>query len=150
MKEIYYTYNNEAIASCVMLQALQEVKSIDIARSCLLLPFLLDDRTVNYLQTAKNKDLSLENFIQARPRLFTSFNKRYLALLPITINSLMILSKGNQVDIKPDISLKKNILPDNIKISNRFNEIKEVLPVLLKIIAKHETTRLYQLLNIQL
>lgn len=150
MNEIYYTYNNEAIASCVMLQALQQTQTIDIARSCLILPFLLDDRTVNYLQTIKTDDLSLKNFIQTKPRLFTSFNKRYLALLPITINALMMLSKGNQIDITPNISLKQNILTDNIEIGNRFNEIKEALPVLLKMFAKHETTHLYQLLNIQL
>jgi hypothetical protein len=150
VKEIYYTYNNEAIASCVILLALQQTQTIDIARSCLILPFLLDDRTVDYLQTIKTDDLNLKNFIQAKPRLFTSFNKRYLALLPITINALMILSKGNQIYITPNISLKKNILPDNIEIGKRFNEIKEALPVFLKMIAKHETTQLYQLLNIQL
>lgn len=150
MKEIYYTYNNEAIASCVILQSLQQVQSIDIARSCLLLPFLLDDRTVNYLQYVKNDDLSLENFILARPSLFASFNRRYLALLPITINSLMMLSKGNQIDISPNISIKINVLPDNIEIGDRFNEIKNALPTLLKMIVKQDTTQLYQLLKIQL
>lgn len=150
MKEIYYTYNNEAIASCVMLQALQQTQTIDIARSCLLLPFLLDDKTVNYLQIAKTDDLSLESFINTKPRFFTSFNKRFLALLPITINALMMLSKGNQIDITANISLRQNILSDNINIGNRFNEIKKVLPVLLAMIEKHNTTQLYQLLNIQL
>jgi Family of unknown function (DUF6521) len=150
VKEIYYTYNNEAIASCVMLQALQQMQTIDIARSCLILPFLLDDRTVNYLQTVRAEDLSLESLINNRPRLFTSFNNRFLALLPITINSLMMLSKGNQIDITANILLKQNILPDNIEIGNRFNEIKKVLPILLTMMEKHETTQLYQLLNIQL
>jgi hypothetical protein len=150
VKEIYYTYNNEAIASCVMLKALEQTGTIDIARSCLILPFLLDDRTVNYLQTSRSGDLSLEIFINNRPRLFTSFNKRFLALLPITINALMMLSKGNQIDITPNISLKQNILSDNIEIGNRFNEIKKVLPVLLTMMGKHNTTQLYKLLNIQL
>lgn len=150
MKEIYYTYNNEAIASCVIIQALQEVRSIDIARSCLLLPFLLDDRTVNYLQTVKDETLSLEIFIQSRPRLFTSFNKRYITLLPITINAIMILSKSGKVDISKKVLLKKNIIPDDIEIGDRFNEIKKALPVLMKMIAGYETTQLYQFLKIQL
>lgn len=55
MKEIYYTYNNEAIASCVFLELLQKVGVIDIARSCLILPFLLDDRTVKYFQKLSGK-----------------------------------------------------------------------------------------------
>jgi hypothetical protein len=150
VKEIYYTYNNEAIASCAMIQALNEVQSIDIARSCLLLPFLLDDRTVTQLQTVKDAGLSLGDFIQSRPRLFSSFNKRYTTLLPITINALMILSKGGLVGISKHVSLKKNILSDTIEIGDRFNEIKKALPVLMKMIAGHETTKLYQLLKIQL
>ncbi len=150
MKEIYYTYNNEAIASCVILQVLERVDSIEIARSCLMLPFLLDDRTISYLMTVKNEDLNLKSFIQIRPRLFTSFNKRYLALLPVTINSLMLLSKGNQIEITPNAVLKKSTLSDNIEIGNRFSKIKEALPILLDIIAKHDTIQLYQLLNIQL
>lgn len=150
MKEIYYTYNNEAIAGCVMIQVLQEVKSIDIARSCLFLPFLLDDRTVNYLQTVKNDDLSLAHFIQSKPRLFTSFSIRFTTLLPVTINALMILSKGNRIDISKEILLKKNILPDGIEIGDRFNEIIKALPVLMKMIEGCDTTQLYQLLKIQL
>jgi len=50
MKEIYYTYNNEAIACCIFLNLLQTTDTIDIARSCLVLPFLLDDKTVKYIQ----------------------------------------------------------------------------------------------------
>ena len=150
MNEIYYTYNNEAIASCIMLETLSQTQTIDIARTCLLLPFLLDDKTVNYFRTANLDHLSLESLLATKPHLFTSFNKRFLALLPITINSLMILSKSNRIDISANISLKQNILSNNIEIGNRFNEIKKVLPVLLKMIEKHDTTKLYQLLNIQL
>ena len=150
MKEIYYTYNNEAIASCVMIQALQEVKSIDIARSCLLLPFLLDDRTANYLQSVKTEDLTLESFINSRPRLFTRFNKRYLALMPIAINALMMLSKSNQIEIAKTISLKQPIQLNTADMGTRFSDISKVLPVLLSMIEKHTTPQLYQLLNIQL
>lgn len=41
MKEIYYIYNNEAIASCIFLAYLQNTRTVDIARLCLILPFLL-------------------------------------------------------------------------------------------------------------
>lgn len=150
MKEIYYTYNNEAIASCVMLKALQNIKAIDIARSCLILPFLLDDKTVTHLRNNKGNNLNLENLIKEQPRLFTFFNKRYLALLPISINSLILLNKSNQIEIESDISLKNGMLPDIINIGDRFNKINEVLPSLLTMIEKYTTTQLYQLLKIQL
>lgn len=88
MKQIYYIYNNEAIASCILLSVLNKVGKLDIALLCLILPFLLDDRTVNYLAKNQGQNLSIEH----QPRLFVSFNKRYLSLLPITIN---ILRRGN-------------------------------------------------------
>lgn len=150
MKEIYYTYNNEAIACCVILQALKQVRTIDVPRSCLLLPFLLDDRTVNCLKRVGNDDLNLENLIKSQPRLFNSFSKRFTTLLPVTINTIMMLSKGNQVEISKTISLKNNILPNNVEIGERFNEIRKVLPVLMRMIEKHNTTQLYKLLRIQL
>ena len=101
MKEIYYVYNNEAIASCIFLSILDNIDRLDIARSCLVLPFLLDDRTVNYL--SKIQDLELEDMIKEQSRLFTSFNKRYLSVLPVTINSLTILNASNQISIGNEI-----------------------------------------------
>lgn len=92
MKQIYYIYNNEAIASCILLSVLNKVGKLDIALLCLILPFLLDDRTVNYLAKNQGQNLSIEQLIKCQPRLFVSFNKRYLSLLPITIN---ILRRGN-------------------------------------------------------
>ena len=96
MKEIYYTYNNEALASCVILAILQKIGSIDIARSCLILPLIFDEKTIRYLQNMEGQDC-LMKIVKDNPNLFTSFNKRYLSLLPITINSLIILSKNNQI-----------------------------------------------------
>lgn len=150
MKEIYYTYNNEAIASCTILLTLYEVEKIDIARSCLILPFLLDDRTINYLQVNKDLNATLEEFINNRPRLFISFNKRYLSLLPVSINSIILLNKSSQIKITPDIVIKNELSFKNIDMGDRFNKIKEVLPVFLKMIENYSTTELYKILNIQL
>lgn len=100
MKEIYYIYNNEAIASCIFLAYLQNTRTVDIARLCLILPFLLDDRIVMYLAKISNEESkSLESIIDERPKLFMSFNKRYVSLLPITINSTLLLHKNEQIEI---------------------------------------------------
>lgn len=150
MKEIYYNYNNEAIASCVLLSALQQTNSIDIARSCLILPFLLDDRTVRNLNNTNVEGTSLENFIKEQPRLFSSFNKRYLALLPISINSLLLLNKSNQIQIASNISSKSDLSFSNASLGDRYNRIGEALPNLLNMIKEYSTPQLYQLLKIQL
>lgn len=150
MKDIYYTYNNEALASCVLLSALKQIKSIDIARACLILPFLLDDRTVRNIKTINLREMSLEKFIKNEPKLFTSFNKRYLVLLPISINSLLLLNKSNQIQIAMDISSKSDLSFNNANLGNRFNRIDEALPNFLNMIKEYSTSQLYQLLKIQL
>lgn len=152
MKEIYYTYNNEALASCVFLMYLQYVKRIDIGRSCIILPLLLDDRTVEYLMNINYRDYeTLESIIKNKPILFTSFNKRYLTLLPITINSLVLLKKNQQIQIlSNEICTRIDFTYGEIDMGNRFEKIKKVIPLVVDIFNKYSTTKLYKLLNIQL
>lgn len=152
MKEIYYIYNNEAIASCIFLSILQKTKELNAARACLILPFLLDDRTVNYLnRQEENPTTGLEQLIKEHPRLFVSFNKRYLSLLPIAINSLVMLENGNQIRIGNAIQIKSDINIDNIdNLGERFSKIKKAIPQLLKLMENYTTTKLYETLNIQL
>ena len=150
MKEIYYTYNNEAIASCILLSVLNKVDKLDVARSCLILPFLLDDRTVNYLAKNQEQNFSLEQLIKDQPRLFVSFNKRYVSLLPITINALMILSKSNQIIIGSEIIKPETFTFDNTNLGDRFSKIENVIPDFIDMLEKHTTSKLYKVLKIQL
>lgn len=148
MKEIYYTYNNEAIASCIFLSVLNNIEELDIARSCLILPFLLDDRTVSYL--IKNQNLTLEQFVKEQPRLFVSFNKRFVSLLPISINSLMILSKSNQIIIGDNIIKTDNSSFEDKNLGDRFYKIETVIPDFIVMLEKYTTSKLYKVLKIQL
>lgn len=150
MKEIYYIYNNEAIASCIFLSVLNKVGELDIARSCLILPFLLDDRTINYLKREQESNINLEQLIKEYPRLFVSFNKRYLSLLPITINALMMLSKGNQINIENQIKTVSNLNFENEELGNRFLKIEDVIPKFLTLLGEYSTAELYKILKLQL
>ena len=152
MKEVYYIYNNEAIASCIFLAYLQNVKSIDMAQSCLILPFLLDDRTVMYFTNIRDDyDNSLEYIVNNKPKLFTSFNKRYLSLLPITINSILLLNKNKQIGISSNnIFTKVDFIYDEVDMGNRFERIKKVIPFLASILNKYSTSQLYKILKVQL
>ena len=152
MKEVYYIYNNEAIASCIFLAYLQNVKSIDMAQSCLILPFLLDDRTVMYFTNIRDDyDNSLEYIVNNSPKLFTSFNQRYLSLLPITINSILLLNKNKQIGISSNnILTKVDFIYDEVDMGNRFERIKKVIPFLASILNKYSTSQLYKILKVQL
>lgn len=150
MREIYYTYNNEAIASCILLSVLNKVDKLDVARSCLILPFLLDDRTVNYLAKTQGQNLSIEQLVKDQPRLFVSFNKRYVSLLPVTINALMILSKSNQIIIGSEIVKTETFTFDNANLGDRFSKIENVIPDFIDMFEKYSTSKLYKVLKIQL
>ena len=152
MKEVYYIYNNEAIASCIFLAYLQNVKSINMAQSCLILPFLLDDRTVTYFMNIQDDDdNSLEYIVNNRPKLFATFNKRYLSLLPITINSILLLNKNKQIGISSNnILTKVDFIYDEVDMGNRFERIKKVIPFLASILNKYSTSQLYKILKVQL
>lgn len=150
MKEIYYVYNNEAIASCIFLSVLKTVEKLDIARSCLILPFLLDDRTVNYLSKNQNAELDLDQMIKEQPRLFASFNKRYLSLLPVTINSFVLLSQTDQINMHTEITTNTILNLSNKNLGERFNKIEQTIPKFLSIIDSYTTAQLYKTLNVQL
>lgn len=150
MKEIYYVYNNEAIASCIFLSIINNVEKLDIARSCLILPFLLDDRTVSYLSRNLDNELELEQLIKEQSRLFTSFNKRYLSLLPVAINSLVLLNNSNQVSLGSEIENNAILNLENKNLGDRFTKIEEVMPKFLLMLEKHSAIQLYKILKIQL
>lgn len=150
MKEVYYVYNNEAIASCVLLSVIGKLGEIDIPRCCLVLPFLLDDRTVGYVTNNFRGGTDLAQFVNMQPRLFASFNKRYLSLLPVMINSLMILKKGNQIEISDRIILNNGLDLGNLDLGARFSEINEAITGFLTLIEDNPTEQLYKIFRVQL
>lgn len=150
MKEVYYVYNNEAIASCVLLSVIEKLGKIDIPRCCLVLPFLLDDRTTGYVTKNFSSETNLAQLVNMQPRLFASFNKRYLSLLPVMINSLMILKKGNKIEINDQIISNNELDWGNLDLGDRFSKISDAIPGLLTLIGNHPTEQLYKILKVQL
>lgn len=148
MKEIYYSYNNEALASCVLLLVIQQTKEIDYARLCLILPFLFDNRFVNLMEISEQT--KLEQLIQEKPILLSAFNKRYLNLMPVTINSLMLLKKSGQINFDKKFSSRSKLNFNGVDLGERFKKIKNVLSSFLALIQEYSTSDLYQTLKVQL
>ncbi|WP_034698731.1 three component ABC system middle component [Chryseobacterium indologenes] len=150
MKEIYYVYNNEAIATCVLLSIINKVEKIDIARCCLLLPFFLDDKMVSFLKNNFSQDQSLENMVNGQQGLFAAFNKKYLSLLPVMINSIMILKKSELIRIENKIVSMHQLDITHLDLGNRFSKIRAVMPSFLELTNNYPTEQLYKLLRVQL
>lgn len=150
MKEMYYIYNNEAIACGCILLVLQKIPNIEIGKLCLVLPFLLDDRTLSLLQKEEYQQMTLKDLIAKKPRIFSTFNNRYLALLPVFINAMTILHINGYIAFnKKSVSLNST----SINLENygdRLLKIEKAANILVDFIININTSELYRSLNIQL
>lgn len=146
----YYIYNNEAIATAVLMSVITKLKRINIALAPLVLPFLLDNRIVNHLLKDEANYENIEQFIQSKRLYFTSFNNRFLSLLPVTVNALMILQKSNVINITDIISIKKEFEFDVNELGLRFTKIENAIPKFVALIKDYSLSDLYIKFKIQL
>ena len=151
MSNSFYVYNNEAIAALVVKKYLQHCKSIEVSRLFIILPILLSDKSVEALRDENFE--KFESFIQKYPSLFSSFNDKYLELMPIVINSVTILKEMNEVFCeKHTINHVEgglvNINEDSI--GNRIINIFLAIPKFIELTSNYETSSLYKILKIRL
>ncbi|HGP3328030.1 TPA: three component ABC system middle component [Acinetobacter baumannii] len=150
MKKNYYIYNNEAISCCVLMSVLKLNEKIDYARFFLILPYLLDNRTVSILNSKKT--ILFEDLLK-EGNAFYNFNNRFISLLPVTINCLVMLSDinfirlDNQRNIYISLDLKDFPVFEN---SKRLVEIEKAIPVFLELTKNYSTEYLYKISGVQL
>lgn len=150
MKISYYIYNNEAIATAVLISVITKLKQLDIALAPLFLPFLLDNRIVNHLLKDEANYTNIEQFIQTKSLYFTSFNNRFLTLLPVTVNSLMILQKSDVINITDSITINTLLKFNANELGLRFTKIEHVIPKFVAMIENYSLSDLYYIFRIQL
>lgn len=147
-KNTYYIYNNEAIACCILFSVLRIIRKIDYSRYALILPFMLDDKTVNKLIETEN--INIYDFIKNNIDIFGNFNQRYVMLMPIMINSSIMLNDFKLIQIAETISvINDNEL--NFSLSgDRLNRILSVNEKFCSMISNIDVNRVYKILNIEL
>lgn len=150
MKESYYIYNNEAIACSTIILVLQEVTILDISKLCLVLPFLLDEKTVTLLEKNMDNEISMNDIISNNPNCFSSFNRRYVALLPVLINSITMLYDAKMVKISHKEIKYSYTNIDFKECGERFYRISKVSSFFAEILKNTQTKELYKALKIQL
>lgn len=150
MKEGYYIYNNEALACSTIILVLQEVTRLDIPKLCLVLPFLLDEKTVSLLEKNMDNKMSMTDIVSNNPNCFSSFNRRYVALLPVLINSVTLLYDAKIVNIShKEIEFSFTNI-DFEDCGERFYRISKVSSFFAEILNNTQTKELYKVLKIQL
>lgn len=150
MKEGYYIYNNEAIACGTIILVLQEVTRLDLSKLCLVLPFLLDEKTVSLLEKGMDNEISMKDMISNNPTCFSSFNRRYVALLPVLINSITILYDAKMVKISHKEIQYSSTNIDFKDCGERLDKIGKVSSFFVELLNNTQTKELYKTLKIQL
>lgn len=144
-------YNNEAFVGCVILNVLK-FGTIDVARIAIVLPLLVNDKIRNML--SKHTDATVYDKVLHCYSDIT-LNRIYKEMLPIEINSLVMLSQADLILIRKDcIALTDSglVALKNMKSagSNRLKKLFVALSGIMSLLDGISTDQLYKTLNIQL
>ncbi len=144
MNNIFYTYNNEAIACCAIYSVVKRLTKISAATISIILPFLLNDRIVEKLNSTESDNLL--DFVTQNRKLFLNFNGRFMAFLPITINSVVLLKDFGLIKFENNnhIVLKKT---DEIDFSKSGVRLLRILSASKKFAHMLKSTDIVILFN---
>lgn len=146
MMDYYYTYNNEAFVSCLIVSILNVENEIDLSRLVIIVCLLLDNRFLSFM-----KKVGGESAVgSVKPYFLANFNVKYVSILPVVINSLVILYDLNRINLKGDRVFVENIIPVSVEDSDRFLTINKVLPDFLKYMNDFKTEYLYSYFGVEL
>lgn len=152
MNLIRNSYNNELIGAIALVSILHVNKEITLAKALLIFPFYSHSNTRKILMSKKSQIRSLEELIVKYPSYFSNYNERFQSLVPITINSIILLKRMGLVNLNGEIiSLNENKKIDlnNRSLGNRVEEIVKSSEKLAKIL-KEDTNNLYLQLRVEL
>ncbi|XQY92144.1 three component ABC system middle component [Metabacillus sp. HB246100] len=111
----YYSYNNEIIGIVAMISIFKLSEKISISKAMLILPLILHDPTMNYLQKGNVKIKSIDQLVVDKYQFLTNFNNRFSSMLPISLNCLYLLEKMNHIKIEDGYISKLREIDLNVK-----------------------------------
>ncbi|MDN4079363.1 DUF6521 family protein [Paenibacillus polymyxa] len=88
-----YAFNNEAFGIVAIAAVLKHSKELSYSKALLILPLMAHKETLDLLKRANSDIRSIEQLIAKKGNFVTNFNERYLSLLPISINSIVLLNE---------------------------------------------------------
>ena len=147
MKNIFKAYNNEAFICCVIQSLLIKTNNLDISRLFVFIAILLQDKVID---DSKFKSYEcIIHYVKDNPKKFIRFNKIFEALLPLTLNSLTLMSEASEIEINnQDIILSRYSLSDVSGI--RLNKIRGILPHFITMSNDIQTKQLLVTLKIEI
>lgn len=127
-----YLYNNELIGSIAIASVLKHLEKATISQCALILPLVSHKGTLNFLKRKNSVVRSMEEFITKKPHFFINFDQRYISLLPVSMNSLILLKEIGLVNIENEFI---QYIPEN-----KFDYTNETLGKRIEDIIKSSST----------
>lgn len=143
-----YIYNNEAIGVVAIYSVIKELEEIEYSKAMLILPLMLNDKLIKFIGRANTKVRGIEELIIKKGQVLTSFNEFYLEMLPISINSLIILNEMKVIEIENGtIRIIKKELKVDLDVSKRTKSMLKSVEGICEIL-KMQSENLYLQLRV--
>lgn len=146
-----YIFNNEAFGIVAIASVLKYSQSLSYSKALLVLPFFAHKETLDILKRRNSDIRSIEQLIVKKDSLITDFNSRYMSLLPISINSIVLL---NEMRIAENDNGTISYNGDSFDFNNRSlgRRAKDIVNASKKLstILREDTANLYLQLRVQI
>ncbi len=147
-------YNNIGISLVAFLSTIREYEEINYAKAMLIQPLLLHKPLTNYMKDERVKIRGIEDLILSKIECFLNFNNRFIAFLPLSLNTILfaeklgfIKTKQNKIIIVKDKLEKFDF--NNNKLGKRAQKIVQASKIVSNMLQEN-SGELYFKLRIEL
>lgn len=105
MIEYQNSFNNELLTGISILSVLSHTKKLEIVKCILIEPMLNHKELRSILKNSNTVIRSIEELIIKKAAAFSNFNNRFIEVLPLSINSILLMSELKLLKINGNIIL---------------------------------------------
>lgn len=152
MESMHTFQSNEILTGIAIISVLKITEKLEISK-CLLIEPLLSYKSIRaYLKNTNSKVRSIEELMVKQNIVFSNFNKRFQEKLPLSINSIMLMSQLKLLNIESNkLLFTGNTFDFNEKsLGKTAKDIIATSSNLAEILTKEVASSLYLSLRVEL
>lgn len=152
MENLHSFKSNEILTGIAILSVLKITKELEITK-CLLIEPLLSYKSIrNYLKNSNSKVRSIEELMVKQNVVFSNFNRRFYEKLPLSINSILLMSQLKLLHIEKNLIVFTGDQFD-FKEKSLGKSVQDIIATrdnLAEILTKEAASSLYLCLRVEL
>lgn len=152
MESIHSFQSNELLTGIAILSVLRNTKKLEITKCLLIEPLLSYKSITGYLKKSNCKARSIEELIVKNSVVFSNFNCRFQEKLPLSINSLFLMSELKLLKIEKNnvVFIGEKFDFNEKTLGKTANSIIGAANNLAEILTKEDASSLYLSLRVEL